>query len=255
MERFTGSCFLPRLISLNVFGQNQFAYRVAHGARDALLFLVCSWLQILADGGRIGLYCSDVSGAFDRVSASYLIDKLRRLPIHPRILQVLDSWLQERHTSVVVGGKHSQSFIMTDMVFQGTVWGPPLWNIFFADGALVIQAAGFTEIIYADDLNAFKRYSLDIDDNTISNELHTLQSELHTWGASNQITFDASKESFHIISRSRPLGLDFRMLGIEFDCKLLMHSCIHECARLGGLRLYTLLRSRRFYSERQLINI
>ena len=83
MERLIGSCFLPRLISLNVFGKNQFAYRVAHGARDALLFLVCSWLQILADGGRIGLYCSDVSGAFDRVSASYLIDKLRRLSIHP----------------------------------------------------------------------------------------------------------------------------------------------------------------------------
>ena len=45
------------------------------------------------------------------------------------------------------------------------------------------------------------------------------------------------------------------MLGIEFDCKLLMHSCIHECARLAGLRLHTLLRSRRFYSERQLINL
>eukprot|EP00969_Alexandrium_andersonii_P039376 1725715-Alexandrium_andersonii.AAC.1 len=42
---------------------------------------------------------------------------------------------------------------MTDMVFQCTVLGPPLWNLFFSDARRAISAAGFAELIYADDLN------------------------------------------------------------------------------------------------------
>ena len=34
-----------------------------------------------------------------------------------------------------------------DMVFQGTVWGPPLWNVFYADARVAIQSAGFEEEI------------------------------------------------------------------------------------------------------------
>ena len=86
MERLIGSRFLPQLVRSNAFGSNQFAYRAAHGSRDALLFLVCSWLLALAGRRRVGLYCSDVSGAFDRVSASRLIGKLKALAIYPRIV-------------------------------------------------------------------------------------------------------------------------------------------------------------------------
>ena len=73
MERFLASKFLPELISDGAFGSNQFAYRPEHGARDAILFLVIKWLSFFATGHRIGVYCSDVSGAFDRVSAKRLL--------------------------------------------------------------------------------------------------------------------------------------------------------------------------------------
>ena len=33
------------------------------GARDALLFLILSWILALANGSKIGVYCSDVAGA------------------------------------------------------------------------------------------------------------------------------------------------------------------------------------------------
>eukprot|EP00969_Alexandrium_andersonii_P193790 8560595-Alexandrium_andersonii.AAC.1 len=36
---------------------------------------------------------------------------------------------------------------MRDMVYQGTVFDPPLWDVFFADARGAIVASGFSEIV------------------------------------------------------------------------------------------------------------
>ena len=62
----------------------------------------------------------------------------------------------------------------------------------------------------------------------IMQDLNMMQSNLHQWGANNFVTFDAQKESKHIISKHKPVGEDFRILGCLFDCKLTISACIHE---------------------------
>ena len=64
MERLLGIHFLPQLSFSGSYGSNQFAYRRFHGARDAILYVVLSWLLALAMGKKVGVYCSDVVGAF-----------------------------------------------------------------------------------------------------------------------------------------------------------------------------------------------
>ena len=59
------------------WGQNQFAYTPWRGVRGVLALLVMVWLQALADGKKIVVYCSDVAGAFDRVAASGMVAKLK----------------------------------------------------------------------------------------------------------------------------------------------------------------------------------
>ena len=134
MERFIGRLFLPKLRSIctrtgAAFGENQYAYRPGHGARDEILYLVCTWLLAFARAAKTGLYCSDVSGAFDHVDASRLCGKLLSLGIHHQIVRLVKSWLETRTASVVVGGSRSALMKMLNMVFQGTVWGPSLWNV------------------------------------------------------------------------------------------------------------------------------
>ena len=104
---------------------------------------------------------------------------------------------------------HSTSFPMSNMVYQGTVWGPPFWNTFIADASVVLNNAGFHDSVYADDLNGFNGYANHISDEVILADLGEVQRELHNWGFANQVSFDASKESAHILSRSRPVGNDF----------------------------------------------
>ena len=160
VERIIGGMCLPRLVSDGLFGENQFAYTPKRSARDALLYLVLTWILCFAQGCRVGIYCSDVSGAFDKVPAKRLLQKpCAWLPLQ-YFFDVIASWLRSRTARVVVGGASSTEVVMNDMVYQGTVWGPWLWNAFFADVAHVLRQRGCKEVVFADDLNAFKVFDI-----------------------------------------------------------------------------------------------
>ena len=101
VERLLKSLYYPYLTNSLAFGPHQFAYTTGRGARDALALLALTWLSALAIGRKIGVYCSDVSGAFDRVRLERLVAKLQKKGIHPQIVKVLASWLRQRSPQVL----------------------------------------------------------------------------------------------------------------------------------------------------------
>lgn len=254
-ERFIGRLFLPYLASINAYGENQFAYTLERGARDALLFIILSWLLSIANGKKIALYCSDVAGAFDKVDAQRLVVKLRALGIHPQLVAVFMSWLRKRRARVVVSGCSSEPFVMENMIYQGTVWGPPFWNCYYADAKKGIAKNNFVDVVFADDLNAFKQFPNQTSHEDMMAELDQCQSDLHAWGRANRVEFDAGKESKHIISKVAPTASEFHLLGVDFDCKLLMHSAVHSCVVSASWKLKALLRTRRFYTTGDLLRM
>ena len=139
-------------------GANQYAYLKRRGYKDALATNVCTWLLALENGEAIGLYCSDVAGAFDRVRSERLVSKLEVLGLPNTVVRFLESWLQQRKSVVVVGGAASSEWILCDSVFQGTVFGPPLWNVFYADASRSTSMLGFEEVVFADDYNCPKGF-------------------------------------------------------------------------------------------------
>jgi hypothetical protein len=146
VERLLKLVYQPYLFSVSAFGPNQFAYTVGRGARDALALLMVTWLQALAAGRKIAVYCSDVSGAFDRVPLQRLAAKLKQKGLHPQMVAVLISWLQQRIAHIVVAGASSFEMTLRNMVFQGTVTGPVLWNLFFED-----RPAGYQRVFFRRD--------------------------------------------------------------------------------------------------------
>ena len=253
MERYIGRLFVPFLETTIAFGENQFAYTSGRGARDALLLMVLSWLEAMVLDMKVGLYCSDVSGAFDRVSSQRVVLKLEALGVHASLVDIIRSWLGARQAHVVVGGLQSSPVEMSDMVYQGTVWGPPLWNTFFADSSTSVHSCGFTEVKFADDLNTYKRFHRSCSDRCINEELRRCQRELHKWGHGNQVVFDPAKESFHIIGKRGNTCGNFKILGINFDTKLGMQDCVHDLVCACGWKLRTLLRTRRYHTDRELV--
>ena len=137
-ERILSPHFLP-ILEQRAFGADQFAYRKGHRSRDAVMFYALSWILSLECGYKVGVYASDVSAAFDRVSSTRLMKKLRSFGLSSKILAVIESWLRDRQGYVVVAGKKSRRLTLCNMVFQGTVWGPSLWNAFFGDCVLALH--------------------------------------------------------------------------------------------------------------------
>ena len=104
----------------------------------------------------LGRHLVDFECTFDRVSRERLLAKLTAKVIHPKLVKLIGSWLEPRRASVVAGGTTSKPFLIKDMAFQGTALGPQLWNLFVEDAKAAINEFMFEEMVYADDLNAFK---------------------------------------------------------------------------------------------------
>ena len=256
VERVLQSMWVPSLVRSGAFGENQFAYLPGRGTRDALALAVLTWIKGFSHGQRFAVYCSDVSGAFDKVQKIRLVGKLQASGIDHSIRRVIESWLEDREARVIVEGQHSKPMPLSNMVYQGTVWGPPLWNLHYADARHAVRQSGFDELVFADDLNAFKGFSKDVADEEIFNEMAVCQNNLHAWGRANQVEFDPGKESKHILAmQGRGSGECFKLLGVIFDVGLTMETALHDIAREASWRLATILRTTRYFCTRELVGL
>ena len=95
------------------------------------------------------------------------------------MVDLIASWLGQRQANVVVGGERSDSFLLENMVYQGTVLGPILWNLFFGDASRAIQMLKFIEIIFVDYLNAYRTYKENMKNNPLIQAAKKCQARLH----------------------------------------------------------------------------
>ena len=51
-----------------------------------------------------------------------------------------------------------------------------------------------------------------------------------------------------------PVIASLTILGITFDCKLLMHETIHECVTACGWKIDCILRTRRFFYDSEIVH-
>ena len=253
IERLLQRLYAPFLADSIAFGPNQFAYAKGKGARDAVALLVLTWLLGFDNKKKFVLYCSDVTGAFDRVRKELMEKKLNAKGVHPKVCAVLSSWLEERQAVVVLAGAQSRQYALRDMLFQGTVVGPPLWNLFYEDARDPVRAEDFVEVVYADDMNAFKEFPLATPNAEALQHGRAVQSKVHDWGRANQVAFDPAKESLHVISRRDGDDTTFRILGILFDSKLTMGATVAELALATRWRIASLFRARRYLAVGDLI--
>ena len=85
--------------------------------------------------------------------------------------------------------------------------------------------------------------------------MRVVQTKLHDWGVKNRVCFDASKESHHIFNKSSSLAPPFRLLGINFDTKLMMAPAIFECVSICNSKLQALLRARKYYNDGDVLQL
>ena len=214
-----------------------------------------TWLVQFGRKKTIAVYCSDVPGAFDNVNSRRLVRKLRAKGVPEEILAVLQSWLAARTAKVAVGGKFSSDMRISDMVYQGTVLGLPLWNIFYEDAADAVHLHDFLEVVFADDLNAYKAFAFTTANEALYVDMRNCQREVHKWGKANQVSFDPSKESMHVLALHVGKGPNFRLLGVPFDHALSMRDAVVELVSEATWKMASILRTARFFTDSELVNL
>lgn len=160
--------------NISIFSINQFAYTQKRGCRDMIAFLILPWLKDFSCGRRVAFYRSDVTAAFDRVDSILLLLKLFKIKVHKKFYDIMRSWLRPRKAKIILNGTEFKEFFLENMVFQGTVLGPLLWNIFFGSAGKVIRENGFLDVIFADDLNGIRSYLSHVCNLYLLNELKSM---------------------------------------------------------------------------------
>jgi len=212
-----------------------------------------SWILAVCTGHKVATYLGDVSGAFDRVFKDYMLAKLHSSGVGTQYLNFLDSYLQPRRAAVVVEGTASDEFEIADTVFQGTVLGPPLWNIFFSDVTQPASSVGGDPSLFADDLTVFQKFAKTESNEQIHRHMHLCRTRVHKWGRVNRVAFDPSKEHVVVIHPTLGEGDPFKLLGLLIDHKLIMDVGIEKILSQARPKIRAILRTKPHYNVAELI--
>jgi hypothetical protein len=220
VERVIGEP-LTRFLQQQRYGDAQWAFRKMSSARDLVTVYVAQWVLLICQGRKIGLYLSDISGAFDKVSRCLLIGKLSQIGLPSTFLDFLNSYLLSREGFVRVEGALSEAMLLINMVFQGTVLGPSLWNAFFGDVATCVPQGEQQIKLFADDLTVMTHAPQLMNDQLIFDELREVQSRTHEWGRRNQVEFDS------FFASSIPHSGLVKMSNYLVPCSIVPFPCSH----------------------------
>ena len=119
----------------------------------ALISTIHIWLNALDSGNEIAF---DFKKAFDTVPHSLLIDKLRKLQLHPCVIEWISNYLTKQSQSVVINGTTSQPMTIKSGVHQGSVLGPLLFLIYINSICDLPLSSRCQLVLYADDFVLFK---------------------------------------------------------------------------------------------------
>ena len=253
IERVVGNPLIT-FLQAKGFGDAQWAFRKNSSARDLVTVSVARWVLRICQGSKIGLYIADISGAFDKVSRPLLLAKLEQLGVAPAFLDFLNSYLESRQGFVTVEGALSECMLLTDMVYQGTVLGPSLWNAFFADISMHVPEDGQHIQLFADDLKVDTSCPVAVSNDTLRTSLHEAQHRAHDWGARNRVCFDPTKEAIRIIHPDQGDAEEFVLLGTLFDCRLSMLPCLDGLLKTLRPKVAALVKIKHMYDVPNMLN-
>ena len=253
VERVVGSPLIA-FLQARGYGDAQWAFRKLASARDLVTVSVARWVLSICQRKKIGLYLGDISGAFDKVARNLLLAKLAQLGVAASFLDFLNSYLESRQGFVAVEGALSEVMLLTDMVYQGTVLGPCLWNAFFGDVATYVPEGDEHVQIFADDLKIDCTCSLHSSNDVLLDRLRETQRRAHVWGEYNRVSFGPSKESIRIIHPDDGDDEEFILLGTLFDCKLSMRPCLDQLLKTLRPKVRALVKIKHMYDVSRMLD-
>ena len=183
----------------NLFHSALHGYRGNRSTLTALLTMYEKWVKAASHGQVTGVVLADLSAAFDLVSPTLLIRKLKIYGFRDDILAWLTSYLTGRFQSVWIDHTFSEFIENNIGVPQGSNLGPLLFLIFFND--LAVSFNGDLDC-YADDstISTTGQNVFEVEEKLNSRCLF-----LSNWMKENKFKLNAEKTHLMVVGTSAKL--------------------------------------------------
>ena len=124
----------------------------------------------------------------------------------------------------------------------------------FHDVIMPAKNQGGRAAMFADDLNVFKQFSMNVTNEAVKADMQKTKVETHAWGHRNRVTFDPSKEHIVVIHPLDGEGDSFKLLGCWINVQLQMEEAIDSIVSHVRPKIKALLRTRGLYNHSDMMN-
>lgn len=242
----------------NFFDPHLSGFRPSHSTESVLLSLTNDAFYHFSFRRSVLLVLLDMSSAFDLVDHSILVNDLSNAGLCSTALSLLHSYLSDRTYSVKFNSSHSNAFLLSSGVPQGSVLGPLLFNLYMSSLCLTLNKYSLSYHIYADDIQLCLPYPFP--HNTFLSEV---LDSITSWAVSRRLLINNAKSEFIFLHPPRlsppllpfPLSSSVRNLGVIFDSSLSFANNINAVVRTCRLILRSLYPLRSYIDQSSAIKL
>lgn len=212
-----------------IFTEKQFGFRKGLGTTQAVMDLV----NLINNSFERSEYASavfcDLSKAFDCVPHDLLIKKLQKYNFHPKSLNLIRTYLENRTQYVITNGGTSSSRTIKAGVPQGSILGPLLFIIYINDLPMAEHLAMYQ--LYADDT------TISLSDRLLERVLEEsrgAQERAEAWFSANKLLLNTDKTQKVIFTLKNMNGEpreSVRFLGVHLDGGLVWDAHVEETSK------------------------
>jgi len=228
----------------------QHGFRKGRSCESQLIITVNDLAKGIDDSSQIDAILLDFSKAFDKVSHSRLLLKLKHYGIRNSTLSWVTNFLDGRTQDVVLDGQVSSESLVTSGVPQGTVLGPLLFLVYINDLPTRVSS---TVRMFADDCLLYREVHSVQDTKRLQDDLDSLQAWEHDW----LMEFNPSKcEAITFTKKTKPVRTKYKLhdqilatvssaryLGVHINSKLSWNTHIDITAKKATQSLNFLRRN------------
>lgn len=198
MEHIVHSCIINHLEHHNVLTDQQHGFRKNRSCDTQLILTINDLAKCVDNHGQTDAILLDFSKAFDKVSHSRLLLKLKHYGVQNSILNWITDFLSNRSQRVVLDSQASSNVPVTSGVPQGTVLGPLLFLVYIND---LPERVSSTVRMFADDCLLYRNIRSVDDTRTLQSDLDRLQD----WESQWLMEFNPSKcEVITLTKKTKP---------------------------------------------------